>query len=103
MRDRLARLAQHGHRLQVAAPGRLLDVMGALGGRCAAPGERVGRRTVSRQPPAALRALVHGAPDERVPEREAARHLGRPHELTLEQVVERVEHGRLVHARDVGD
>ena len=68
---------------------RLLDVVGALGRVGAARRQRLGRPRVGGEPPAAAHRLVHRAAHERVAEDEAARHLGGPDQIEVEQVVER--------------
>ena len=62
----------------------------SAGGRAPAPELRGGAR-VRRDAPARARGLVDRPPDERMPEGEPPRHVGRPDEVALEQVVERVE------------
>ena len=72
----LACLAQRRHGRRVALAAGALDVVRALGGTDAARGQRVGTALVGAEPPAARRRLVDRPPHERVPEAEAAWHVG---------------------------
>ena len=76
-----AGLEQDLDRLLVARAARLLDVVGPLRGVGAVGRERVGCARVGGKAPAAARRRVHGAAHERVAEDEAARHVGRAHEV----------------------
>ena len=90
---------QQGDRLLVPGRGALLDVPRAIGrGRAQAPERRGGAR-VRRDAPARARGLIDRPADERVPEGEPARHVGRADEVALQQVVERVEGGLGVELR----
>ena len=53
---------------------------------------------VRAEPPAAGRRLVHGAAHERMAEAEAARHVGRAHEVEPQQLVERGDRRCVGHA-----
>ena len=84
-------LAQDLDRGEVAVPGALLDVMGPQGGGRPALGERLGRALVRHEPQPRRARRVHRAAHERMAEAEPARHVARPHEVALDQLVERVE------------
>ena len=86
-------------RRRVARAGRVLDVVRAR--RCGrAPfRERGGGALVSAEPPAPGRGLVDRAADERMAEAEPPGHFRRADEVEREQLVERVDRGRLGHAR----
>jgi hypothetical protein len=98
LEHRLAGLTQDRDRLAVAVTGGVLDVVGARRGRRSAGGQRVGAALVRAEPPAARRSLVRRVTDERVAEAEAARHVGRAHEVAREQLVEGGERVALGHA-----
>ena len=66
-------------------------MVGLLAHLGAARREHLGGASVRGQAPAAAHGVVDGAAHERVAERKAARHLGRAHEVGVQQVVERVE------------
>ncbi len=82
---------QHGDGLLVALPGRLLHVVRALTGGGSARGEGGGRPAVRREPPAAAGGFVDRPAHQWMPEGEAPRHLGRPHEVHGQQVVEGIQ------------
>ena len=81
--DGVAGLTESRDGGRVPLPRRALDVVRALRRGCTAGGERLGAALVGAQPPAAGRRLVDRAPDERVPEAKAARHLGLANEVEL--------------------
>ena len=95
LRHGLARLTESRDGGRVPLPRRTLDMMRALYGGCTAGGERLGAPIVSAQSPAAGRRLVDRPPDERMPEAKAARHLGLPNEVELQQLVQGLERRRL--------
>ncbi len=91
----LAGLAQDGNGGDVALARRPLDVVRARR-RCRTPRrERLGAPLVGPKPPAAGGGLVDRAPDERVPEAEASRHVGGANEIELQELVDRVHRRRL--------
>ena len=96
LRGRVARLAERRDCREVAVASGALDVMGTCRRGGAALVERLRAALVRAQPPAAGRRLVHGAPDQRVAEAEAPRHVGLAHEVEAQQLVERSERGRIV-------
>ena len=97
-------LREHGDRLRVALARGELDVVRPRRRRRAARGEALRRARVRAEQPAAGRALVDRAADERVPEAEAPRDVGGADEADVEQLVERVHRGRLLDAgRGDGD
>ena len=96
------RVAQQRDRVLVPGVGGVLDVMGALHGSGAAPLERLGRAGVGAEPPPRGRGDIDGVVRDRMPEREAPRHPGRPHEPGLQQLVERAQRRRLRQLRDRG-
>jgi hypothetical protein len=77
----LAGLAQNGDCAEVSFARAALDVVSARRRARSARGERFGAALVCAEPPGAGRGLVDGAPDERVPEAEASRHLGGANEI----------------------
>ena len=77
-------------------------MMRALGGRCTAGGERLGAALVRAQSPTAGRRLVDRPSNERVPEAEAAGHLGLANEVEPQQLVEGLERRRLGDRRGGG-
>ena len=81
LRARRARLAQRRDRVGVAVPCGQLEVVGARRRRRTPSRERRRRALVRAQPPAAGRPFVDGAAHERVPEAEAARYVGRAHQV----------------------
>ena len=85
------RALQHVERPLVAELRGVFHVMGARDQPGAAPLECGGGARVGGQPPAAGRALVDGVAHDRVPEREPARPVCRPHERAGQQLVERAE------------
>ena len=95
----LAGLAQHRDGRRVAVPRRQLDVMRPRGDRSAARGERLGAALVRGESPAAGRRLVDRPADERMPEAEAARDVGRADEVGAQQLVERVQRCVLARSR----
>ena len=86
----LAGLAQDGDGADVALARRALDVVGARRRRGAARRERLGAPLVGAEPPAAGGRLVDRAPDERMPEAEAPRHVGGADEVELQELVDGV-------------
>jgi hypothetical protein len=97
--DRLGRLGEHRYRRGVAAPARVLDVVGARRGGCAALRQRGGAPLVGAEPPGCRSRLVDRAAHQRVAEAEPPRHVGRVHEAELEQLVKRRRRRRLVDVR----
>ena len=91
----VAGLAESRDGGRVPPPRGTLDMMRALDGGCTAGAERLGAPLVRAQSPAAGRRLVDRPPDERMPEAKAARHLGLPNEVELQQLVQGLEHRRL--------
>lgn len=87
---------------RVPLPRRTLDMMRALYGGCSAGGERLGAPLVRAQSPAGGRRPVDRPPDERMPEAKAARHLGLPNEVELQQLVQGLERRRLGGRRGGG-
>ena len=87
---------------RVPLPRRTLNMMRALYRGCTAGGERLGAPLVRAQSPAAGRRLVDRPPDERMPEAKAARHLGLPNEVELQQLVQGLERRRLGGRRGGG-
>ena len=83
-----AGLPQDARGADVALARRTLDVMGA--GQSCSPlhRERIGAPLVGTHPPAARRGLVDGAAHERMPETEAAGHVGWAKEIELQQLVD---------------
>ena len=84
---------------EVALARRALDVMGARRRRGAPRRERLGAPLVGAQPPAAGRGLVDRAPNERMPEAEAPRHVGGANEIEPQELVDRVHRRRLGRRR----
>ncbi len=91
----LAGLAQDGDGGDVALARRPLDVVGARRCRHSPRRERLGAPLVGPEPPAAGSGLVHRAPDERVSEAEASRHVGGANEIELQELVDCVHRRRL--------
>ena len=81
-------MAQNGRGFDVALSRGALDVMGA--GRSCSPSrrQRLGAPLVGAEPPPAGGGLVDRAPDERMPEAEAPRHVGVPDEIEPKELVD---------------
>jgi hypothetical protein len=92
---RLAGLPQRRDRERIPLSRGKLDVVGTRRRRRAAREQVGGASFVRPEPPAAGCRFVDGPAHERVPEAKAPGHVGRPHRVEPQQLVERVENRRL--------
>jgi hypothetical protein len=83
-------------------PGGVLDVVCPGGRGGAARRQRIRTALMGAEQPATGRTLVYGPANERMAKPEAARHLGGPHELEGQELVERPGSRRLVDVRRGG-
>ena len=91
----MRRLLEDRRRRLVAHARGALDVVRPRGEGVGALGERFGRARVRLQPPRLARRLIDGAAHDRVAERVAPWHRGRPQHVALHQLLERRQRLRL--------